>query len=73
MILYKNNEGYSDPTAGAAIAHIMHEERKKKKKVISGKAQRRPNSKSCELPARWIHVWSSTSLVIHEANMEDSR
>jgi len=31
--LYRNCEGYADPTAGAALAHIMREERMKKAKV----------------------------------------
>ena len=29
---YRNSEGYADPTAGAALAHISNEERRKKKK-----------------------------------------
>lgn len=32
MSLYRNCEGYADPTAGAALAHIMREERMKKAK-----------------------------------------
>lgn len=31
--MYRNCEGYADPTAGAALAHIMREERMKKEKV----------------------------------------
>lgn len=31
--MYRNCEGYADPTAGAALAHIMREERMKKAKV----------------------------------------
>ena len=27
---YRNSEGYPDPTAGAAIAHIAYEERQKR-------------------------------------------
>ena len=27
---YRNSEGYFDPTAGKALARIMHDERKKK-------------------------------------------
>ena len=30
---YKNSEGYPDPTAGIAIAHIAREERQKKRKA----------------------------------------
>lgn len=29
--MFKNSEGYADPTAGRAFAHIAYEERKKKK------------------------------------------
>lgn len=28
---YRNSEGYADPTAGAAIAHIAYEERQQKR------------------------------------------
>ena len=31
--MYRNCEGYADPTAGAALAHIMREERMNKAKV----------------------------------------
>ena len=31
--MYKNSEGYPDPTAGAAMEHIEHEERLKRKKA----------------------------------------
>lgn len=31
--MYRNCEGYADPTAGTALAHIMREERMKKAKV----------------------------------------
>ena len=30
MNLYRNREGYSDPTAGAAMANILREERLKR-------------------------------------------
>ena len=29
--MFKNSEGYADPTAGAALAHIAYEERQKAK------------------------------------------
>ena len=30
--MYKNSSGYSDPTAGAAIGHVMRSERRKHRK-----------------------------------------
>ena len=30
--MYRNHEGYADPTAGTAISNIMHEKRKRKRK-----------------------------------------
>ena len=32
MCKYRNKEGYADPTAGAAIGHVMKSERRKRKK-----------------------------------------
>ena len=29
--MYRNHEGYADPTAGAAIAHITRDERREKR------------------------------------------
>ena len=31
--MYRNSEGYADPTAGAALAHIAYEERKQKRLI----------------------------------------
>ena len=31
--MYRNSKGYSDPTAGIAIAHITYEERVRKRKA----------------------------------------
>ena len=31
--VYKNHEGYADPTAGAALAHIIYEQRQGKRKA----------------------------------------
>ena len=31
--MYKNHEGYADPTAGAALAHIIYEQRQGKRKA----------------------------------------
>ena len=30
--MFRNTEGYADPTAGAALAHISYEERRKKRR-----------------------------------------
>ena len=29
--MYKNHEGYADPTAGTALAHIIYEQRQEKR------------------------------------------
>jgi len=29
--MYRNSEGYADPTAGAALEHIAYEERQKRR------------------------------------------
>jgi hypothetical protein len=39
--MYKNNEGYSDPTAGAAMSHIMKEYRQEQKKKYAEKNRRK--------------------------------
>lgn len=31
--MYRNSEGYADPTVGAALAHIAYEERLKRRKA----------------------------------------
>jgi len=36
MRRYRNHEGYSDPTAGAAIENITREERRRRKAQIRG-------------------------------------
>ena len=44
--IYRNNEGYSDPTAGAAMSNILREQRKAAKKEVAklhGKERRRYN------------------------------
>lgn len=35
--MFKNNEGYADPTAGMAMSRIMKEYRQKQKKCYAGK------------------------------------
>jgi hypothetical protein len=39
--MYKNNEGYSDPTAGAAMSRIMKEYRQEQKKRYAEKNRRK--------------------------------
>jgi len=44
--IYRNCEGYSDPTAGVAMSNIIRDERKQKKKELiklHGKERRRLN------------------------------
>ena len=33
MILYRNSEGYADPTVGAAFAHIAYEKRQERREA----------------------------------------
>ena len=63
---YRNSEGYADPTAGAAFAHIEYEERLKKRQKkhcnASGKSKKSsPNQKNAmRKAARFItirHCW----------------
>lgn len=39
--MYKNNEGYADPTAGSAMSQIMKEYRQKQKKRYADKNRRK--------------------------------
>ena len=39
--MYKNNEGYADPTAGSAMSQIMKEYRQKQKKRYTDKNRRK--------------------------------
>lgn len=44
--IYRNSEGYSDPTAGAAMRNILREQRQRAKKEevkLHGKERRRYN------------------------------
>ena len=34
--MYRNKEGYADPTAGSALSHMMKEYRQKQKKSVCG-------------------------------------
>lgn len=69
--MYRNSEGYADPTAGAALEHIAYEERKKRrlaKKKRREAARKKATAIRREIqPTRqneignehtaWIHVW----------------
>ena len=39
--MYKNSEGYADPTAGAAMSRIMKEYRQEQKKRYADKNRRK--------------------------------
>lgn len=41
MNMYRNSEGYYDPTAGAALSHVMKEYRAKKRKLYAEKNRRK--------------------------------
>lgn len=41
MNMYRNSEGYYDPTAGAALSHVMKEYRVKKRKLYAEKNRRK--------------------------------
>ena len=43
MSIFKNGEGYSDPTAGAALAHIDYEERLREIKRNVSKHENKKN------------------------------
>ena len=50
--MYRNSEGYADPTAGAALEHIANEERQKrrlakKKRREAAKKERQPSGEQC--------------------------
>ena len=48
MNFYRNREGYSDPTAGAAMANILREERLKQRKERNAAYTTRPASVKTE-------------------------
>ena len=54
MSFYKNSEGYSDPTAGAALSNIRKKERSDRRKAIrrqNRQNRRREVSKNVEIYA----------------------
>lgn len=44
--MYRNSEGYADPTAGAAFAHIAHEERIARRKAKQAKKRAKDREKA---------------------------
>ena len=44
--MYRNAEHYPDPTAGAALAHIIHEERMARRKAAEAKKQAEEQKKA---------------------------
>ena len=65
--MFRNSEGYPDPTAGAALAHIAYEERLKRKQAWdSGRRLTKKNpSNVCHMiwvdlqneKLHWIKAW----------------
>lgn len=61
---YRNSEGYPDPTAGTAIAHIAYEERqqrlleRKKRRSTTRMAKR---SSTHNPHTTWIQAWPPTN------------
>ena len=62
---YRNNEGYADPTAGAAFAHIEYEERLKKrlekKKQRNAAKKRRIAANETYFQAPCVKAWPSVN------------
>ena len=47
--MYRNSEGYSDPTAGGAFAHIAYEERKQRRLAAEKQKKAAEAAKSAAL------------------------
>ena len=62
---YRNSEGYADPTAGAALAHIEYEERLKKrlekKKRRNATKKRRLAANEAYFQAPCVKAWPSVN------------
>lgn len=66
--MYRNSEGYADPTAGAALAHIAYEERLEKRRAerLIREAERKKQAairQKNQFPSHnrkihWVKVWS---------------
>ena len=65
--MFRNGEGYPDPTAGAALARITYEEHQKRKKARHGRNRvtKRKSSESIQIiwldyhndQLHWIKAW----------------
>ena len=58
--VFKNSEGYADPTAGAALAHIADEERRKAKeahRLIQAARRNERGGVRKRNQRRWVKVW----------------
>ena len=65
--MFRNGEGYPDPTAGAALAHISYEERQKRKQArnIKRRLTNKNPSNICQMiwidlhneQLHWIKAW----------------
>ena len=60
--MYRNHEGYSDPTAGAAMRNIMREERRRKKTVSSNRQNTRSTNTGLTRQKRRVRQFN------HKAN-----
>lgn len=69
--MYRNSEGYADPTAGAALAHIVYEERmarrqakakqmeeQRAKQAARRKQEAQQRRKELEKNTHWVQAWT---------------
>ena len=59
--IYRNSEGYSDPTAGVAMSNILRDERKKRRKA-SRQHKRQPR----------MTQQKKTAVMVKEVSKNDS-
>ncbi len=85
--MYRNSEGYADPTVGAALAHIAYEERRKrrtakqaeKRKAAAQKKLKQERKKSIRRKqteerfrnTHWVLAWSADPAI--EAKIKEGR
>ena len=58
--VFKNSEGYADPTAGAALAHIAYEERQKAKaahRLVHAARRKERSGVRKRNQRRLVNVW----------------
>ena len=60
--MYRNCEGYADPTVGAAFAHIEYEERQAQKKRDASKRVHRSPVKRLNRSARIVNLAGNTTM-----------